>query len=594
MDSLPDLLAERGMQPRSFRAGHSEKLRCPKCNSRDPDLSLTINADGESATWLCHRGKCGWHGGVRVHRELPSRSEPRVRTLRRPTPHTDQERAHRPDWLYEFFAERHIGARTVDTFEIYAMTRVMGDLGQTAVMVFPYRHHGEIVNRKFRPFPAKHPMSQESDALPTLFNSDALGDAPVEIVWVEGEPDVMALFECGIPNAVTLKDGAPKEATFKPDDRRFEALRTHSGPLLAAKKIILAGDMDGPGLALREELARRLGRHRCHTVTWPEGCKDACDTLREQGPDAVTAAIAAAQPYPIDGLQRIKIGTLSSLRARPAPATLTTGVRSSDLVLKLPSDGRLIVVTGFPSHGKTSWTRFVMVHTASNHGRRWAVFSPEHQPWEHFAAQCAEVYCGKPFYPDREFESMSIEEITEAEIWLSDRVTMLVCDAADQAPTLEWIIECATAAVLRDGVTDLLIDPWNEIDHQRGTMTETDYIGRALQLLKAFALRHGVNAWIVAHPAKPPPLKPGERRAAPGPYDLAGSAHWANKTDLGITLHAPQPGGSELHVWKTRFRQWGRRGAMAALDFNEITGRYSMPVTALATEDAPQSCGAPV
>ena len=609
---VADILAEAGIRLKSLRPGSNEHICCPKCDgghTRETSLSVSIDADGDGATWVCHRGSCGWTDGARVsHTKLarqdagfsmpkPGSDTFKVRAApvpsnagyQSPAPHTEAQTANRPDWLYQMFAERQIGARTVHELGIYATERNFPHpVGRSPAIVFPYTLKGDVVNRKFRPHPAKNPMMQERDALPSLFNIDRLGDAPDEIVWVEGEMDVAALFECGIRHAVTLKDGAPAgvKPETDPDAKRFAALRTHADVLEKARRIVLAGDMDAPGLALREELARRLGRHRCLTVDWPNGLKDACEVLKELGPDAVTEAIANAQHYPIDGLQKIRPGTLAALRSKPPPSVMSTGTRASDNILKLPTEGRLIIVTGDPSHGKTTWTKFAMIHTAENHDRRWAVFSPEMQPWEQFAADCAQVWCGKSFWPLAGLPSMSEAEIQGAERWLENRVTMIVCDAEDEAPTLDWLIERARAAVLRDGVTDLLIDPWNEIDHQRGVMAETDYIGRALQRLKAFALRHGCNVWIVAHPAKPPALRPGDQRPAPGPYDLSGSAHWANKSDLGITLHSPKPGTAELHVWKTRHRRRGKRGNVALLDFDELTGRYSTTLPELVRDDS--------
>jgi twinkle protein len=218
-----------------------------------------------------------------------------------------------------------------------------------------------------------------------------------------------------------------------------------------------------------------------------------------------------------------------------------------------------------------------MVHTATNHARKWAVFSPEMQPWEQFAASCAEVYVGQPFYPDHERRGMSDAEIADAEAWLADRITMLVCDAEDQAPTVDWILERARAAVLRDGATDFLVDPWNEIDHSRPDgVTETEYTGRSLQRFKAFALRHGCNVWVICHPAKPL-LKNGEKAAVPTAYSISGSAHWFNKTDLGLTVHSPKENVAEVHVWKARFRRHGRHPSSATLDYDPITGRYATP-----------------
>ena len=146
----------------------------------------------------------------------------------------------------------------------------------------------------------------------------------------------------------------------------------------------------------------------------------------------------------------------------------------------------------------------------------------------------------------------------------------------------------ARAAVLRDGVTDLLIDPWNEVEYQLRDLTETQYVGRALQRLRAFALRHGCNVWIIAHPTKQHPAKPGEKLSAPGLYDISGGANWANKADVGITVHTPGE-VTEIHLTKPRYSRWGRRGAKASLEFDGLTGRYRTAISDVAEPGAQQS-----
>jgi twinkle protein len=586
--TLVELLSDEGFPTlKSYQPGKSERFDCFRCHGGTQKerrtVSVIINEDGRGAVFHCYRATCGWKGFVRIEdEEHETKPPPRVKDkpIRKPEV-IPAFQTSRPDWMYRFFSDRNIGAFTVDQFGCYSVEKFFSSLRENRpAIVFPYLFNGEPVNRKYRAYPEKQ-MMQEKDPLPTLFNIDRISDEPKDgVIWVEGEIDVMALFECGYKEVVSLKDGAPTEAKFRTDDKRFEALRTHAERLHKIKKFILAGDMDGPGLALREELARRLGRHRCWLVQWPEGCKDASDVLRLHGPEAVTEAINEAELYPIDGLQRVTADALLNLREHPPPRVMTTGVRTCDAVLKLPTEGRLIVVTGIPSHGKTAWTRFVMVHTAKEHDRKWLVFSPEMQPWEHFAAECAEVLVGKPFWPVDGIQSMTPDEIGNAGFWFSSRMTMMVCDSETQAPTMSWLLERAAFAALRDGITDWLIDPWNEVEHQRGEMNETDYIGRCLQQLKAFALRHGTNVWVICHPAKPFGIKPGEEVKPPGPYDIASSAHWANKTDLGLTVHSRAPGTAELILWKARFRRFGKRGSVAQMEYDELTGIYKSPVSA--------------
>lgn len=577
-DSLSGILSDAGIRLKSQVAGRKEQIICPRCNggkTRETSLSVKVDDDGRGAVWNCKRGTCGWTGSGRAQDALAPairRAEP----PKKPAAISETQRSNRPEWLYAFFADRNIGARTVEKFGVYATGRRFPEpMGDRPAIVFPYVWRGEVVNNKYRPHPGKTPQQQEPGALQTLFNADVLLADPAELLWAEGEPDVMAFGELGMI-AVSLKDGAPSKGG-NDNDKRFEAMATHSDELAKVKKFILAGDMDGPGLVLREELARRLGRHRCWLVDWPEGCKDACDALRRDGAEVVQQCVADAYPYPMRGLHSVQPGILARLRTQPPPPLLTTGTRASDEVLKLPGEGRLIIVTGYPSNGKTSWLRFVMVHTAIDHGRRWVVFSPESQPWEQFVAQCAEVYVGRPFYRENGFAAMSDDEVAEAERWMTSRVTMLVSDAEDEPPTLEWLLDCARAAVIQRGATDFVIDPWNEVMHQRGDMSETDYTGWALMRLKAFCQRYGVNVWVAVHPKVPPPLKPGETRSAPGPYDISGSANYANKADLGLTIHGTDPANVGLHLWKSRFRRWGQKGAVAKLEYDPRTGRYATP-----------------
>lgn len=583
---LIGLLTDAGIRlKRSMAPGSQHKVLCPKCDggrTHELSLSVHINDDGQGAAWSCKRGSCGWTGGGRVANDdgRTVRPEPRERRVVPPPPVAPAAQD-RGEGLYAWWAKRAISCETVDAFGIYLTRRRFPEpIGDAAAMVFPYRVGGEIVNRKYRP-PQKNPQLQERDALPSLYNVDAI-TSPDVVIWVEGEPDCLAVHEAGYPQVVSLPNGAPAP-NVKNDDQRYAPLETHGDLLATVERFILAGDNDEPGLALREELARRLGRHRCWLVTWPDGCKDANDTLMRHGRDGVVAAIEAAEPYPIQGVQTLRPDTLLKLRRRAPPATMTTGCGVADDAVRIPMEGRIIIVTGIPGHGKSSWVRFAMVHQMERYDRRWAVFSPEMEPWEEFAASCAEVFHRKLFWPDPKaplVPAMNDEEIEHATAWFARRLYMLVSDTEDEAPTLDWWIDTVRALILRHGITDALIDPWNEMDHSRGGLTTAEYISRSLQRLNAFARRHGVNVWIVNHPHSLKPTQRGGKIEAPGIYDMDGGAAWANKGALIITIHRPPADESphtQLLVRKAKFRRLGARGNMAEMAFDQFVGTYSTP-----------------
>ncbi len=572
-DTIYALAAEFGFKLKSYRAGQTENgIICPACGggkTKEKSLNVTIDPDGLGLTFNCHRGSCGNHGGKRLSARLQGGLSTNRSPSTTPKPHAIQDR---PIELYDWFSKRGISWDTVDLFGVYLLPGYkFGNQGLDDAIVFPYTYGGNLVNRKYRGMNNKTLMMQDFNAIPTIFNIDAISEPDV-VLWVEGEPDVMAMHESGYPQTVSLKDGAPAQLKAGNDptretDKRFEAIKTHHELLLKVKKFILAGDMDEPGIVLREELARRFGRHRCWIVTWPGDCKDANDTLVKYGAETVRECVENAEPYPLEGIQRVNIERLMQYIKLPPIPVMGTGVATVDQAIHLPTEGRLIVVTGMPNAGKSTVILNWMVNTMRMHNRKWLVFSPEMQPVDEFIIQCLQILAGK------RISQMSTEERLAGAKWLETRLFFLASDSEDDPPTLDMILDRARSCVMRFGVTDTLIDPINELEQARGGMTETEYIGRMLQRSRSFSQRHGCNTWIVAHPAKMRASKPGEAIPPPGPYDISGSSHYANKADLGITVHTPND-VTLIMLWKSRFSRWGRKGAQAEMEYDKETCRY--------------------
>ena len=570
-------LADHGIRPKSFREG-DHKLRCPQCsdtrkNKSDPCLSLKIDTEG-GATWNCHNG-CGFQGNVPSRqRDFVPHATPKNYTKPKPTGEALSATA------IQWFAKRGISEETLARYGVKSGLHWMpAAQADVQTVQFPYRRNGEVVNVKYRAQPKS--FTQVKGAEKILYGLDDI--AGHEIIHItEGEIDTLSFAEIGITNVASVPDGAPKEANDGPiipdEDTKFSYLWNCREELKAATKIILACDADGPGQALTEELARRLGRERCWRVTWPAindaQRNDANEVLMEDGPDVLRECIEAAMPYPIKSLH--DLGTFESetvLLYRDGPKrAFSTGWDLVDKHMKI-REGELSVVTGLTGTGKSEIVDAVTMNLAVKYGWRFAMCSFENPPAEHIA-KLAEKYLGQPFW-DGPTPRMGEGDLRGAIQWLRDHFYLIRAD--DESPTIGWLLETAKAAVMRYGIRGLVIDPWNEIEHKRPSgMSETEFVSETLGKVKRFAQGYGCHVWFVAHPAKMYRDKGKTEIPIPNLYDISGSANWANKCDLGVVVHRPDFDKpiTEIHIKKVRFKQLGRTGVVT-LHYDRATGRYS-------------------
>src|SRR5690606_25936859 len=140
---------------------------------------------------------------------------------------------------------------------------------------------------------------------------------------------------------------------------------------------------------------------KCSTVTYPEGCKDANDALK-QGKEVLTAIIANATPVPISGtfIASELASELIDLYEDGLPRGAYCGWGDLDEHYTC-MPGQLNVITGIPGHGKSEFVDAMMVHLAHLHSWRIAFYSPENYPIKLHVAKIAEKYTGKPFNAGR-------------------------------------------------------------------------------------------------------------------------------------------------------------------------------------------------
>jgi twinkle protein len=149
---------------------------------------------------------------------------------------------------------------------------------------------------------------------------------------------------------------------------------------------------------------------------------------------------------------------------------------------------------------------------------------------------------------------LSDDQKANADAWI-DRHHVFLVPSEDDDASLEWLLDRMEVAAVQHGVQFFVIDPWNELEHARERdETETEYIGRAIRRLKRFAKAFQVHITVVAHPVKS--VKDGEGNyKMPTLYDIAGSANWYNKVDLGVIVHRENEDDTIVKVQKSRYHE---------------------------------------
>lgn len=380
-----------------------------------------------------------------------------------------------------------------------------------------------------------------------------------DMITVSGNCDALSFVEAGIDNVISVPNGANKNLEWLDDFMDwFDDMKT----------IYIAVDNDDKGVMLKEELIRRFGAERCMIVNWSDGCKDANDQLKKYGKDSLRYCVDAAQDVKVGGIYYLEDyeKNLDMLYRNGAPKGKTVGWPNFDELISFTTK-RIMIVTGIPSHGKSQFMLEIAVRLNLRYGWRVAFFSPESQPMESHAQELIQVLIGKSFRPD--LLHMSESEYQMGKDYIRGNFFHIM---PEDNQTIATILEKAQFLVRRRGIKMLVIDPYSSIDSDFGTQSETNYIRAMLEALRNFALRNDLLVVLVAHPTKI--RKDKDHDGVPTMYDVAGSAHFLNKTDYGIVVYRDFDNDcTQIKVEKVKSRFLGHKGE-ALFKFNINNGRY--------------------
>ena len=150
----------------------------------------------------------------------------------------------------------------------------------------------------------------------------------------------------------------------------------------------------------------------------------------------------------------------------------------------------LSVCTGVPNSGKSEFIDALVLSLALKHQWATAFCSMEKMPTLHFQS-LAEKLFGKPFTKGRKYSEgpgagwMSEAEVNAAFHYFQVHFPLIRGDE-NMLPNIEWVLDRAKDTVLRYGIRGLVIDPYNELEHQRPAhVTETEYISKMLSKVRS-------------------------------------------------------------------------------------------------------------
>jgi len=540
------------------------RTTCPSCSherTKSKERCLNIDRKDVGIVWSCHH--CGWSGLAPYQRY--ARKEQRPMTRPEPVANAPLSKD-----AIAYLAQRGISEAVAQAVSLYTVKRYVQKVGgETDCIAFPYIRNGGVINTKYRSI-AQKGFSQDVNGEQVFYLIDDINPAE-PIVIVEGEIDALTCREVGLNNVVSVPSGAPikvSEGRVDPtEDRKFSFVWDAHDVLNKTPYVVLASDGDIAGTALKEELARRIGKARCRVVEYPEGCKDLNDVLLKHGKQAVIDTVSNAQAYPIDGLFDTSkyADQVEELYQKGFGSGESVGYTNVDELYTVVQ-GQVTIVTGYPSSGKSNFVDQIMMNLAMAKDWKFAICSFENPPPLHIAKLC-ELHLRKPFFAGLTAR-MTEEEKTSAMRFLNEHFVFL--DSQNSDNTIESILDRAQSAVQRLGVRGLVIDPYNFINLERDG-TETDAISKMLTKVQAFAKSAGIHVWFVAHPAKM--LRTGDDMPVPDGMAVAGSMAWWAKADCGITVHRKEGIDVLIKVWKCRWRWVGKVGE-TTLQYDKVTGCY--------------------
>lgn len=462
------------------------------------------------------------------------------------------------------FEKRGISNNTLLRFKITEAVEWMPKAkAEVKAICFNYYRNDELINIKFRAKDRDFKLASNAELI--FYNIDAI-EKESAVIIVEGEFDCLAMHEAGLYNCISVPNGAGTGLQYLDNCwMNFEKV----------KKIILAVDNDEPGIKLREELARRLGKERCYQVTMPEGCKDANDVLIKHGKEAVVELVNNAKEWPIEGIILVDdlLEEVIDYYVDGYPVGAKAHIAGFDDHLSFVA-GQMTMITGIPGSGKDEFFNYIAAGLARYENWRFGIVGFE-EPAAITVTKLQEKIVGKSFA--HRFNAN--DRITQSELEWSMKFSkdhFYFINAEQIGANIDTILNKAAELVKRYGINSLVLNPWNCFEHNKSAgQSETEYISQTLTKINNFDVKYGVHTFLIAHPTKIEKDKNTGKYKIPTLYNISGSAHFFNKTFNGFSVYRDfDTNVVDVYIQKVKWSWLGKLG-YCSFSFNTSTRQYA-------------------
>ena len=478
-----------------------------------------------------------------------------------PTEINSQKTINRPetDKTIQWFKTRGISKQTLDELKVSVGKEYMPQTNNTENTIqFNYYVGGQLTNIKYRD--ARKNFKLYKGAEKVFYNIDnTVGHD--DCVIVEGEMDVLALHEAGIKNAVSVPNGATLNTN------NLDYLDNCIDYFEDKKKIIIAVDNDPPGVALQQELIRRLGAEVCFIATFDD-CKDANEYLLKYSAKELMSRIKQAHPVPLENVTTFRDieDEVTDFVRNGFKRGFTVGLHNFDKIFSTYTK-QFITVTGIPSSGKSDFVDQMCVGYNREYGWKTAFASPENAPtYLHAHKLMRKVWGDMPNKGD-----IGGNKWNQVAQHVNDNFFFIDMERY----TLESVLRKGAELVKRKGIKCLVIDPYNKVrDVDCTTEDVNKYTMEYLTKIETFAKKYDVLVFIVAHPTKMYKNQDGKIEE-PTMYNIKGGGEWYDASYHGLLVHRDyEAKTTKVKVLKCKFQNLGENGAEAQFTWEPRSGCF--------------------